>query len=145
MRSKTLLTTNILASLYTFVMAWFFIGLQIVDGGGNSIINAVGGALEGLFGIIHMNLAITNYLYVIGILMLVHTGVFVVGMIFSWISYANKSNILATVAAVVFLIGTGCAPVLIVFGLPITALTFIGAINQGKINKKENGGNTDGK
>lgn len=51
MRSKTLLTTNILASLYTFVMAWFFIGLQIVDGGGNSIINAVGGGWKACLGL----------------------------------------------------------------------------------------------
>lgn len=137
MRSRTLLASSILASLYNIVLMWAIIGLMAVDAGGNSIISAVGGFFEASFKFINIELAIINYLYILGILFLVHIGLFVVGNIISWTAYALKSASVATVASIVYLIGTICSPICIILGIPVTALTFIGAFNQKKYKKTE--------
>ncbi len=135
MRSKTLLISNIVASVYSVLLSWFFIGMTIVDAGGKSVINALGGFLESLFEIIHMDLAITNYLYVLGILSLIHLGLFVIGGIVSWVAYAKTDTMLAMVAAIIFVISTVCSPIGFIFGIPVSVLTFISVSNQKKLNK----------
>lgn len=134
MRSKTLLVTNILASLYSVVALWAVIGFAIIDVGGENIINAVGGFFESVFEIVNMNLAIKNFLYVLGILFLIHICLFVVGCIISWIGYVAKNESVVIVAAVIYLIGTIVSPVCIIFGIPVTILTFLSVTNQRKLN-----------
>lgn len=138
MRSKTLLASGILASVYSVILLWLFIGLTIVDAGGNSIIHAVGGFFESFFEIFNMDLAIINYLYVLSILLLVHIGLFTVGSIVTWVAFAVGNHTVALIAAVAFLAGTVCSPLCFIIGLPLTVLAFVGVVNQKKINEKGN-------
>ena len=138
MRSKTLLVSNILVSLYSALLSWFFIGFAILDMGGKGIINAIGGFFETAFKTIHIDLAIINYLSMLGILALVHLAVFLIGSTVAWVAYAKKSHAVAIASAVIFLIGTICSPINFIFGLPVTVATFIGANNQKNLNHTEN-------
>ncbi|MBR5295685.1 MAG: hypothetical protein IKU24_03745 [Clostridia bacterium] len=135
MRSKTFLAGNIIASIYSVVLSWMLIGLTIIDNGGQSIINTLGRFFENAFQLIDMDLSIVNYLYVLAISMLLHISLFVLGCIISWISYITKNDTLATVVAVIYLIGTICSPICLFFGIVISAIAFIGANNQKKLNK----------
>lgn len=135
MRSKTFLTANILASIYNIVLLWTIIGITIINAGEVSVINTVGGFFEATFKLISIDIAIINYLYVIAISILVHISLFIVGCIISWIAYVIKKDSIATVAAIIYLIGTICSPICLVFGIIVTTLTFIGISNQRKINK----------
>ena len=135
MRSKMFLASNILATIYSVVLSWALIGLTIIDAGGESIISAVGGFFETAFDLVGMSLAIINYLYVLAILLLVHAGLVVVGCIISWIAYVMKKDNLATVTAIIYLIGAICSPLCLIFGIAISAFTFVGASNQRKLNK----------
>lgn len=138
MRSKTLLASNILVSLYSVVLSWVFIGFAVLDVRGKGIINAIGGFFETAFKTIHIDLAIINYLSLLGILALVHLAVFIIGSVVAWVAYGKKSQAVAIASAVIFLIGTICSPINFVFGLPITVATFIGANNQKNLNHTEN-------
>lgn len=138
MRSKTLFVSNILVSLYSVLLTWFFIGFAILDVGGKGIINAVGGFFEAAFKTVHIDLAIISYLSLLGVLALAHLAVFLVGCVVAWVAYAKKSQTVAIAAAVIFLIGTICSPINFIFGLPVTVATFIGANNQKILNQKEN-------
>lgn len=135
MRSKPFLAANVLASIYTIVLLWIIVGLTILDAGGESIINAVGGFFEAAFEFINMDIAVINYLYVLAISLLMHIGLFIVGCIVSWIAYVKKADSVAIVAAVIYLVGTICSPICLLFGILITTLAFIGAGNQRKLNK----------
>ncbi len=135
MRSKLLLVTNILASVYAVASLWTVIGFNIIDVGGKSVINSVGGFLESIFERVDMSLAITNFLYVLQIMFLIHIGLFVAGCLISWVAFALQGDNIAIVSASIYLLGTICSPICIVLGAPITILTFIAAINQRKINK----------
>ena len=136
MRSKVFLASNILASIYCTVLSWSLVGLAILDSGRESIINTLGGFFETAFELVGMNLAIINYLFVLSILLLVHIGLVIVGCIVSWIAYAIKKDSVATVAAVIYLIGAICSPLCLIFGITISVLAFVGASNQRKLNKK---------
>ncbi len=135
MRSKMFLAANIISSIYTTVLLWTLVGLTILNAGGESIINTVGGFFEATFKLISIDLAIRNYLYVLAVTLFVHNGLFIIGCIFSWIAYTTSKESLATVATIIYLIGTICSPICLVFGIPVVILTFIGAGNQKKINK----------
>ena len=135
MKSKTLLAANILATTYSIILLWALIGLTVINSGGENIINSVGGFFESAFELIGMSLAIINYLYLLAVSLFVHIGLFIAGCIVSWIAYVTKKDNVATVAAVVYLIGTICSPVCLAFGIPVTALAFVGANNQRKLNK----------
>lgn len=138
MRSKTLLVSNILVSLYSVLLSWIFIGFAILNAGGKGILNAIGGFFETAFKTIDIDLAIINYLSLLGILSLVHLAVFLIGCAVAWVAYGKKSQAVAIASAVIFLIGTICSPINFIFGLPVTVATFIGANNQKNLNQAEN-------
>ena len=135
MRSKMFLASNILASIYCIVLLWALIGFTILDAGGESILNTLGGFFEAIFNIVGMKLTITNYLYVLAILLLVHIAFVIAGCIISWIAYMMKKDNVAVVAAIIYLIGTICSPLCLIFGIAISAFAFVGASNQRKLNK----------
>ena len=135
MRSKMLLASNIVASLYCIILLWTIIGVFIIDAEGKSIINVIGSFFEWIFDNLNLNLEITRYLFIQGILFLIHSAIFVFGTIISWISYLLKKDITSIVAAIVYLVGTIVSPICIIFGIPITTLAFVGAVNQKKVNQ----------
>lgn len=135
MRSKMLLASNIVASLYCIILLWTIIGVFIIDAEGKNIINAIGSFFEWIFDNLNLNLEITRYLFIQGILFLIHSAIFVFGTIISWISYLLKKDITSIVAAIVYLVGTIVSPICIIFGIPITTLAFVGAVNQKKVNQ----------
>lgn len=51
-----------------------------------------------------------------------------------WIAYAGKKSGIAKFAATLYLIGTICFPIFLIFGLPITIVGFVGGSKQKRIN-----------
>ena len=145
MKSKTLLISSILASLYSIVISEILIGLMIIDVYSQKIINIWDFFWNLLFKILKMDESILSIdlsiLYAVRFLLLIHIGLFVIGSIVSLVAYAARKDIVAIVAAVIFFIATvclPCSPICLVFAIPITVLAFIGASNQKELNKKEN-------
>ena len=155
MRSKALLVSSILASLYSIVISEILIGLVIIDVYSQKIINIEDFFWNLLFIILKMDESILSIdlsiLYAVRILLLIHIGLFVIGSIVSLVAYAARKDIVAIVAAVIFFIATvysPCSPICFVFAISITVLAFIGASNQTELNKKRKlkiGGNSNGK
>ena len=119
MKSKTLLVSNIIASLYdAFLLIWFVIingdelnkiakGLRILGSDADFII----------------------------ILLWVHIILFTLGCIFAWIGYAKKKSGKAKAGAFMFLFGTICFPVYFFICIPIVIVAFVAAGEQKKNNK----------
>ena len=135
MRSKTLLATNIVVTIYSVVSMWILIGAIILDAGGESIIKSVGSFFESIFETIGTDLAIINYLYLLAISLFVHIGLFFSGCIVSWIAYATKKDGIAMAAFIIYVVGAVSSPICLIIGIPVSALAFIGATNQRKLNK----------
>ncbi len=132
-RSKTLLVSNILATLYSIYLLWIFGGV-IIEAGGIDFIDALGSYFELAFSLFGMSSPALTFLYVILVLLCIHILTFVVGCLFGWLAYVNKKSGSAKFAASLYLIGTICFPVYLFFGLPITIVGFIGGGKQKKIN-----------
>lgn len=132
-RSKTLLVSNILATIYSAYLLWVF-GGAIIEAGGADFINAMGAYFELAFEMLGMSSPAMNFLYAVVILLCVHIALFVLGCLFGWIAYAAKKSGGAKFAATLYLIGTICFPVYLFFGLPITIVGFVGGGKQKKIN-----------
>lgn len=137
MRSKTLLTANILATLYSVGLLWVF-GGAIIEAGGMDFIDAIGAYFELAFDLLGMSSPAVTFLYAILVLACVHIVAFVLGCVFGWIAYAGKKSGGAKFAATLYLIGTLCFPVYLFFGLPITIIGFVGGGKQKKINGMKN-------
>lgn len=133
MRSIALLVSNILAMLYSAFLLLTF-GGAIIEAGGADFVNAVGAYFELIFNVLGINSPEITVLYVILILLCVHIAVFVIGCLVGWIAYACKKSGAAKFAAVLYLLGTICFPIYILFGLPITIIGFIGGGKQKKLN-----------
>ena len=133
MRSVALLVSNILATLYSAFLLLTF-GGAIIEAGGADFVNAVGAYFELIFNVLGINSPEITVLYVILILLCVHIAVFVIGCLVGWIAYACKKSGAAKFAAVLYLLGTICFPIYILFGLPITIIGFIGGGKQKKLN-----------
>ncbi len=133
MRSIALLVSNILATLYSAFLLLTF-GGAIIEAGGADFVNAVGAYFELIFNVLGINSPEITVLYVILILLCVHIAVFVIGCLVGWIAYACKKSGAAKFAAVLYLLGTICFPIYILFGLPITIIGFIGGGKQKKLN-----------
>lgn len=133
MRSKTLLVSNIFATIYSAVLLWIF-GSAIIEAGGADFIEAVGAYFKLAFELLGMSSPAMNVLYASVILLCVHIITFVLGCLIGWIAYASKKSGSAKFAATLYLIGTICFPVYFLFGLPITIIGFIGGSKQKKIN-----------
>lgn len=133
MRSIALLVSNILATLYSAFLLWTF-GGAIIQASGADFISAIGSYFELIFNVLGINSPEITVLYVILILLCVHIAVFVIGCLIGWIAYACKKSGAAKFAAVLYLLGTICFPIYILFGLPITIIGFIGGGKQKKLN-----------
>lgn len=133
-RSKTLLASNILATLYSAFLLWTF-GGAIIEAGGAEFIDAIGAYFELAFELLGMSSPAVTILYVILVLLCIHIFIFVLGCLIGWISFASKKSGGAKFAATLYLIGTICFPVYLFFGLPITIVGFIGGGKQKKINR----------
>ena len=130
MRSKILLISNILATIYSGFLLWWF-GGAIIEAGGLEYLSNVVDA----FKILDSFSIDAEFLKVILILLCIHIIVFALGCIIGWIAFLTKRSGGAKFAATLYLLGTICFPVYIVFGLPITIIGFIGGSKQKKINR----------
>lgn len=133
MRSKTLLISNVLATLYSAYLIWSF-GGALIEAGGINFIDAVGAYFELAFDILGMSSPAVTFLYVILVLLCAHIVAFVLGCLIGWIAYAGKKSGGAKFAATLYLIGTICFPVYLFFGLPITIVGFVCGGKQRKTN-----------
>ncbi len=135
MRSKTLLVSNILATLYSVYLVWMF-GGAIIEAGGADFVDAVGAYFELAFDLLDMSSPAVTLLYVILVLLCIHISTFVIGCLIGWIAYAGKKSGGAKFAAVLYLLGTICFPIYLFCALPITIVGFIGVSKQKKITNK---------
>jgi hypothetical protein len=133
MRSKALLVSNILATLYSATLLWIF-GGAIIEAGGLDYIGYWQQYFDLVFELSDFS-ATAEIVLTIVILLLVHIGVFVLGAVFGWIAYLSKKSGLAKFAATLYLIGTICFPIYVLFGLPLTIIGFVAGGKQKKINK----------
>lgn len=134
MRSKTLLAANILAALYSAGLLWVF-GGALIAAGGLDIAYAMAEYFDLIFSLIGTSSAAMNAMYIIFALLLAHVILFTLGALIGWISYLAKKSGGAKFAATLYLLGTICFPVYLLFGLPITIVGFIGGGKQKKINQ----------
>lgn len=133
-RSKTLLASNILATVYSAYLLWTF-GGAVIKAGGVDFIDALSEYFETAFSLLDMigaSSTTLGLLYAILVLLAIHIVVFVLGCIVGWIAFATKKP--GKGAAVLYLIGTLCFPLYLFFGLPITIVAFVGSKKQKKIN-----------
>lgn len=133
MRSKTLLVSNILNTIYSAILLWVF-GGAIISAGGFDYIGYWQQYFELAFDLVGFSSVSVNILYMLVILLIVHIGTFVFGAFIGWLGYLMKKSGLAKFAATLYLIGTICFPVYVFFGLPLTIVGFIGGGKQKKIN-----------
>lgn len=134
MRSKTLLFSNIFATLYSaFLLSTF--GGAIIEAGGVDYIYALNSYFAAAFNVLGMNSPTLTFLYVILILLCAHIVLFSLGCLFGWIAYIGKRSGGAKFAAFLYLLGTVAFPVYLFFGLPICILGFVGGSKQKKINQ----------
>lgn len=132
-RSKTLLVANILSTLYTAYLLWIF-GSALIEAGGADYIDALRAYFDFAFDFLGTEANIVTFLYVILVLLCVHIVAFALGCLIGWIAYAGKKSGGAKFAATLYLLGTICFPLYIVFGLPLTIVGFVGGSKQKKIN-----------
>ena len=133
MRSKKLLVANILATCYTAFLLYSFIG-AIVEAGGADFVYAMGSMLGAVYDLLGMSDIDGTLLYVLAAAVVVHVAAFVLGCLIGWIAFACKKSGGAKFAAVLYLIGTICFPIFLLFGLPITIVGFVGGGDQKKLN-----------
>ena len=133
MRSKTLLISNILSTLYAGYLLWFF-GGAIIAAGGMDYIEYCQQTFGAVFDLAGFSSVSVNIIYAIVILLLVHIGTFTIGALFSWFAYLAKKSGLAKFSATLYLIGTICFPIYIFFGLPLTIIGYVSGGKQKKIN-----------
>lgn len=111
MRSKMLLISNILATIYAIYLIIYFVGGTFNASG----IEAVGGAIATA-------------------LVAPHTIMFLIGAIFGWVGFFIKKSWAALVGAILYAVGTLFFLAYFMFGVPILILGFIGYSKQKKIN-----------
>ncbi len=134
MRSKTLLISNIIATIYAGILLWW-IGGGMIAAGGIEYIEALAQSFSILSSISSDVTTTVAIIYTIMILLITHIALFTLGTFWGWISYLSKKSGMAKFAATLYLIGTICFPIYIFFGLPITIIGYIGGGKQKKINK----------
>lgn len=132
-RSKTLLVSNILATLYSVYLLWTF-GGAILQAGGMDFVDALGAYFELAFELLGMSSPAVTVIYVILVLLCVHVCAFVLGCLIGWMAYIGKKSVGAKLAATLYLIGTICFPVYVPFALPVTIIGYVGGGKQKKIN-----------
>ena len=133
MRSKVLLVSNILTTIYSSLLLWTFGGV-IIEAGGLDYIEYWQQYFDLLFELSGYS-ATAEIIMTIVILLLVHIATFVLGAIFGWIAYLSKKSGLAKFAATLYLIGTICFPIYILSGLPLAIIGYVAGGKQKEINK----------
>ena len=133
MRSKTLLISNILSTLYAGYLLWFF-GGAIIAAGGMDYIEYCQQTFGAVFDLVGFSSVSVNVIYAIVILLLVHIGTFTLGSLLGWCAYLAKKSGLAKFSSTLYLIGTICFPIYFFFGLPLAIIGYIGGGKQKKIN-----------
>ena len=133
-RSIALLISNILATAYSVYQLVVF-GGAIIEAGGAEFVEAIGAYFKVVFELFGTSSAAINFVYAVVALLCVHIICFVLGSLFGWIAFASKKSGGAKFAATLYLLGTICFPVYLLFGLPITIIGFVGGRKQKKINQ----------
>lgn len=146
MRSKVLLITNIIVTLY--VGLWIYLFGSIYAAGKIMFESVVGfrefievyfsmlfSLIEFIYEVGGFNTLEIAYIYGSSLLLLVHIICFVLGFLIGWCAYLRRKSGGAKFAAILYLIGIICVPIFILWGLPITIMGFSGAKKQKKINK----------
>ena len=131
MRSKALVVSNILATVYSCILWWIF-GGALIASGGIEFWTEYFSILNYLF---EFGADSVGWIYAIVVLLIVHISAFTLGTIFGWLGYGVKKSGLAKFSATLYLIGTIAFPIFIFFGLPITIIGFVGGENQRKLNR----------
>ena len=85
MRSKTLVVSNILSTIYAGYLVWFF-GGAIVSAGGMDYIEYCQQTFGALFDLVGFSSVSVNIIYAIVVLLVAHIITFALGAIFGWIS-----------------------------------------------------------
>lgn len=134
MRSKMLLVSNLLSTVYSVVMICIF-GGAFVEAGGLEYIELMESLSELAYEFAGDSAGVVTFINAILILLGVHIALFALGTLIGWISYIAKKSGGAKLAATMYLLGTICFPIYVVFGLPITICGYIGGGKQKKINK----------
>ncbi len=136
MRSKTLLVSNIFATVWTGIMLYFVVAF-FENGGAEYFVwaNRTNYFLNDLLGSLEEVTMFTTMLNAFFVLMSIHTGLFTLATIFGWIGYICKGAGFALSAAILYLVGTLLCPIFILSGLPIIILGFVGQACQRKLNK----------
>lgn len=132
-RSKALLVSNILATLWAVYLIAVF-GGAVIKAGGTNFIEAMGAYFKFAFDVFGTSSSTLNILYVILVLLCIHIITFAIGCLIGWIAYVGRKSGSAKFAATLYLIGTICFPIYLLFGLPITIMGFVGGSKQKKIN-----------
>ncbi|MBR5237022.1 MAG: hypothetical protein IKW06_06610 [Clostridia bacterium] len=133
MRSKILLVSNILSTIYTACLLWIF-GGAIIAAGGLDYIEYCQQAFGVVFDLFGFSSASVNAIYAVIILMAIHISAFTIGAIFGWIGYFAKKSGWAKFAATLYLLGTLSFLLYIFWSLPITIIGFVGGSKQKKLN-----------
>lgn len=132
-RSKALFVSNILATLYSAYLLWA-LGSSYNRSWAERILYQQWGAYFKLaFDLLGISSAAMNYLYAITILLCLHIVTFVLGCLMGWIAYAGKKSGIAKFAATLYLIGTICFPIFLIFGLPITIVGSLAAASKSEL------------
>ena len=133
MRSKALLVSNVLSTIYAGYLLWVF-GGALIAAGGMDYIEYCQQTFGALFDLVGFSSTSVNIIYAIVVLLIVHICAFTLGAILGWVGYLAKKSGWAKFGATLYLIGTICFPIYIFFGLPITIIGFVGGGKQKKLN-----------
>ena len=125
-RSITLLISNVLATIYAGYLLWAF-GGAIVNAGGEDALRTIRASFKIIFDLVGTSNSAITFAYVVLVLLCVHVALFALGALIGWIAFLCKKSGGAKFAAVLYLIGTICFPVLLFVGLPITIFGFVGS------------------
>lgn len=140
MRSKALLASNILASIYIPVL--FGTTILLIGQISKIRINIPYMSFEFwilIFKLVQYSSTALTTVFVIIVLALLHVVLFVLALLLGWIAYARKSWGTGLASAIIYLVGSVIFPISLVLVLPIMSIVFgfIGAFDQRKYHKKE--------
>lgn len=140
MRSKALLASNILASIYIPIL--FGTTILLIEQISKIRINIPYMSFEFwilIFKLVQYSSTALTTVFVIIVLALLHVVLFVLAILLGWIAYARKSWGTGLASAIIYLVGSVIFPISLVLVLPIMSIVFgfIGAFDQRKYHKKE--------
>lgn len=140
MRSKALLASNILASIYIPIL--FGTTILLIEQISKIRVNIPYMSFEFwilIFKLVQYSSTALTTVFVIVVLALLHVVLFVLAILLGWIAYARKSWGTGLASAIIYLVGSVIFPISLVLVLPIMSIVFgfIGAFDQRKYHKKE--------